>query len=195
MEAESARMTETNHKFHYKCYNKMERLTAISERLETEMDSMKERIAFVEKIHAYKNILRSPYREANHIPGKDMVRLIEMKIIFGRGFNVNLYPYLNDEKWEEHATEDELLDVIIAVMARKDYTTISLFGGVYFVCSACDDGDVRRNYQNQMEKLKKYSEQILIHQTHGYEYKKFVESHVKRLRNVLTKLHEMGLLK
>lgn len=146
-------------------------------------------LLFLEKTFWYKNILEQPYQKDTHIPGKDMARLVELKIVLGRNFNVNLFPSWSE--WIANASEHELIDVTIAMMNRDDFCILILFKGVH----VRNRQDERYDYLHLLKQLKENADKIIIHENHVYDFKKFTECRVSRVENVLTKLHEMKLLK
>ena len=99
--------------------------------LRSEMNVIMEKIAFMEKIYDYEYTLQNPYEKGNHIPGKDMARLVELKVVLpsNRYWNINLFPGFSG--WLENASEDELIDVAICFFNRCGYYYLTLFEGVF----------------------------------------------------------------
>ena len=158
--------------------------------LRSEMNVIMEKIAFMEKIYDYEYTLQNPYEKGNHIPGKDMARLVELKVVLNKHWNINLFPGFSG--WLENASEDELMDVAIAFIAGRAPCHFQLFEGVHLACTP----DIKENdYRHLMKQLKDRRDSLINNHYYSYDIKKFTEARALRVENVLTKLREMNLLK
>jgi hypothetical protein len=117
-----------------------------------------------------------------------MPRLVELKVVLNEYSNSTGF-----SGWIENASEDELMDVAIAFITRARGGGCSLyFVGTVFLTN---HPEIKNDYRHLMKTLKSYYDSIINNNYYGYDYIKFAEGRRACYENVLTKLHEMKLLK
>lgn len=168
------------------------------------MKSIQDRLIFVENIRRYQNVLEEKYSTETHIPGKIMTKLVEFGVIrrekylsYLRGDTSHSSKggnYGNWESWTTHATEEELLEVITALLRLKEKY---IFYFPIVICPIYNNSD---GYIPKKRKLKETTYAWFLNFPSNVENlpgkcKTFAEGYFTRVDNVLTKLHKMGLLK
>jgi len=180
------------------------------------LTGLHDRVDFMEKVIRYQHMMikYQPigkfYEEKNHVTGKIMARMWELGCITHEGGDINIRSYLNGHSgddwlaWTTHATEEDLLDFITAMYATYSAPTVASLSftfhivGVYL--QVYTTGEYHQNYRKCMHNLKESKERWLTSWPSNIgnlpgKCKTFAEAYFTRVENVLTKLHEMNLLK
>jgi len=152
------------------------------------------------------------YAEKNHVSGKIMARMWELGCIYATSGDINIKGYLGGHTgpdddwlaWTTHATEEDLLDFITAMYATYSAPTVAslmfTFPIVRITLQVYTIGEYQQNYRKCMHNLKESKERWLTVWPSNMKNipgkcKTFAEAYFTRVENVLTKLHEMNLLK
>ena len=152
------------------------------------------------------------YKKENHISGKIMARMWELGCITNEGGDINISRYLYGHPgptddwltWTTHATEEDLMDFITAMYSTYTAPTVSYlafsFPIVRVGITIYTTGEYRQDYRKCMKQLKDHTDQWFTGWPSNMinlpgKCKTFAEAYFTRVENVLTKLHEMKLLK
>ena len=179
------------------------------------LTGLHDRVDFMEKVIRYQHMMikYQPigkfYEEKNHVTGKIMARMWELGCITHEGGDINIRSYLDGHggdwlTWKTHATEEDLMDFITAMYATYSAPTVAYLTftfpivgvGITIYSTAKYDQD----YRKCMSILKKNIDEWFARWPANMrnlpgKCKTFAEAYFTRVENVLTKLHEMKLLK
>jgi len=186
----------------------LEMILAFQNTSANEMTTLRNQLATLEMVIRYQYIVnkgsytvKKSYTVENHVPGEIMVKLWKIGCIFG-GSSINIAEYLfaegREEKnkwltWTTHATEDELINFITGIYKSE---SITIFYFPIVNCYIYINPHGKEQYRKQMELLKENTKQWFsgcLPEKCGTFAE--LEAYFTRVENVLTKLHEMNLLK
>lgn len=179
------------------------------------LTGLHDRVDFLEKVIRYQHMMikYQPigkfYEEKNHVTGKIMARMWELGCIYSLSGDCNIREYLYGHQddwltWTTHATEEDLLDFITAMYATYTAPTVAYlhftFPIVKVGITIYTTGEYNQDYRKCMNTLKKNTDQWFAGWPSNMKNlpgkcKTFAEAYFTRVENVLTKLHEMNLLK
>jgi hypothetical protein len=190
----------------------------MTETQKTFLMGLHDRVDFLEKLNRYQHMMIKYqhigkfYEEKNHVSGKIMARMWELGCIYSTSGESNISEYLGGHTgpdddwlaWTTHATEEDLLNFITALYAMYSAPTVAYltftFPIVRVYLQVYTTGEYKHNYRKCMHNLKESKERWLTSWPSNMrnipgKCKTFAEAYFTRVENVLTKLHEMNLLK
>ena len=182
------------------------------------LTGLHDRVDFLEKLNRYENMMiqYQPigkfYDEKNHVSGKIMARMWELGCIYSTSGDCNIGGYLGGHSgpeddwltWTTHATEEDLLDFITAMYATYSAPTVAYLSFTFPIVKVgitiYTTGEYNQDYRKGMHDLKKKTDGWFTGWPSNMKNlpgkcKTFAEAYFTRVENVLTKLHEMKLLK
>lgn len=182
------------------------------------LTGLHDRVDFLEKVIRYQHMMikyqpiGNYYEKENHVSGKIMARMWELGCIYSPFGDFNIRAYLDGRggneddwlTWTTHATEEDLLDFITAMYATYTAPTVAYlhftFPIVKVTIEIYTTGEYKQDYRKGMHNLKKNTDQWFAGWPSNMKNlpgkcKTFAEAYFTRVENVLTKLHEMNLLK
>ena len=181
------------------------------------LTGLHDRVDFLEKVIKYQHMMikyqnnDKCYEKKNHVTGKLMARMWELGCITQeKGGAENIRQYLNGHggeddwlSWKTHATEEDLMDFITAMYTAPTAPTVAYliftFPIVKVTITIYTTGEYS-DYRKCMKKLKDHTDKWFAGWPSNMrnlpgKCKTFAEAYFTRVENVLTKLHEMKLLK
>jgi hypothetical protein len=190
----------------------------MTETQKTFLMGLHDRVDFLEKLNRYQHMMikyqpiGKYYAEKNHVSGKIMAKMWELGCIYSTSGESNISEYLGGHTgpdddwlaWTTHATEEDLLNFITALYAMYSAPTVAYlsftFPIVRITLQVYTTGEYQQNYRKCMHNLKESKERWLTSWPSNMrnipgKCKTFAEAYFTRVENVLTKLHEMNLLK
>lgn len=179
------------------------------------LTGLHDRVDFLEKVISYQHMMieYQPigkfYEKKNHVTGKIMARMWELGCITHEGGGAeNIRQYLDGHggeddwlSWKTHATEEDLLDFITAMYTAPTVAYLFFtFPIVKVGITIYTTGEYNQDYRKCMKQLKENTDGWFTGWPSNMKNlpgkcKTFAEAYFTRVENVLTKLHEMKLLK